>query len=384
MNAAGQPTRVIFNDRVLFRTMTGVGNYSRQLLAALAEHSSEFVMNPYLSTRFKRKEKTGQRGAGNGGKSRAGLSLARPLIQGGLALLFRWDARGHGLYHEPNHVPLRSTLPTVTTVHDISVLEHPEWHPADRVRWYERDFSRGAARTTRFIAASEYTKSRMAELLGIAADRIDVTYQAPRAAFVPQSLEVIQRVLSERRLPPRFFLFVGTLEPRKNVAGLLKAFTALPQNVRETCPLVLIGGAGWQLNRVGVDLDELKRRGDIHWLGYLDNEQALAALYSAAAALVWPTWYEGFGLPPLEAMACGCPVIVSNTTSLPEVVGEVGCSLAPEDDDGWIAAMQRAAEDADWRELARTAGLARAATFSWQRCAAETVACYRKALEAAH
>jgi glycosyltransferase involved in cell wall biosynthesis len=392
LSSKGQSIRVIFNDRVLFRTMTGVGKYARQLLRAFEQQRSEFVVEPYLSRRFGKRDSStesdrsspnAKQPASKTKQSGRAVALARPMIQGALALLFRWDSGGFDLYHEPNQVPLRSKLPTVTTVHDLSVLEHPEWHPRDRVRWYERDFTRGAERTTRFITDSRYTQSRMQALLGIAPEKIDVVYLGPGDVYHPQAPETISRVLSKLSLPERFFLFVGTLEPRKNVKGLIEAFDSLPEKTRQAVPLVLIGGAGWQFDHLGVDLDALQSRSDVRWLGYLGDDRDLAALYSAATALVWPSWYEGFGLPPLEAMACGCPVIVSNTTSLPEVIGAVGISLAPDDTAAWTASMQRAAEDESWRAAAQESGIQQAASFSWQRCAAETLSSYARALEAA-
>jgi glycosyltransferase involved in cell wall biosynthesis len=381
------PLRVIFNDRVLFRPLTGVGYYARQLLTALASETDDVRVHPYLSARFNPPTTTTLGGARSQGalarlRARA-TTLLRPAIQAGLAWQFRRSTAGFDLYHEPNHAALWSDLPTVTTVHDLSVLLHPEWHPADRVRWYERDFSRGVRQTTRFIAASDFTRREMVRHLDIPADRIDVTYQAPRPTLAPATPDVTAEVRRRLDLPERFFLYVGTLEPRKNVRGLFESFAALPQHVRSTTPLVLVGGEGWRLEALGIDLDQLHVRDDVRWLGYLNEEATLAALYSSAVALVWPTLYEGFGLPPLEAMTCGCPVLVSDVASLPEVVGDVGHLLPPDDTAAWAAAMLRAAEDDAWRAGERARGLARARTFSWSRCARATIDCYRAALEAA-
>ena len=169
--------------------------------------------------------------------------------------------------------------------------------------------------------------------------------------------------------------------PPKNVPGLLAAFAALPRGLREQNPLVLAGDWGWQTNALADSLHAHDIGGEVRLAGYLPDD-ALAALYSACTALVWPTFYEGFGLPPLEAMACACPVIVSNAASLPEVVGDAGVLLDPRDEPAWTNALRRMVEDADWREQWRQRGLRRAATFSWQRCARETIACYHRALGA--
>lgn len=307
-----------------------------------------------------------------------GATWARRMLQTAYEAAFRLRARGFDLYHEPNHIPVRCSVPTVTTIHDLSVLIHPDWHPADRVRWYERDFEAGVRQTVRLLAASEFTKRELVARLGLSPDRIDVTYQAPRPAFRPADTAVVDEARRRLGLPPQFFLFVGTLEPRKNVAGLLAAFAALPPAVRGRHPLVLAGGWGWKMEALRDQIASHDLAGETHLLGYLGDAD-LAALYTACTALVWPTLYEGFGLPPLEALACGCAVVTSNVASLPEVVGDAGIRLDPYDAPAWTEAMRRVAEDADWRTRWQQAGRARAATFSWSRCARETIACYRAA-----
>ena len=395
--------RIIVNDRVLFRPLTGVGHYARELLGALAGEDAAIDVRGFLSGVFGM-PKRGGRGKTEDGKQTAGryedggghaARTADSGVGGGLRrwvkpwlrqaaggpyrMAFRVAARRYSLYHEPNHVPTRCHTPTVTTIHDLSVLVHPEWHPSDRVRWYERDFDAGVRQTCRFIAVSEFTKSEMVTRLGIPAERIDVTYQAPRPAFVTFDQITATRVRVEHNLPEQFFLFVGTLEPRKNVAGLLEAYGALSADLRRRFPLVLAGGWGWKMDVLPGLLARHGVQNTTRLLGYLSDD-ALAGLYTTCTALVWPTLFEGFGLPPLEAMACGCPVIVSGVTSLPEVVGDAGVLLDPHDLEAWTEAMRRMAEDADWREQWQQRGRERAGTFSWQRCARQTIACYEAAL----
>lgn len=302
----------------------------------------------------------------------------RRVMQGAYASYFRLRARNYGLYHEPNHIPMRCDLPTVTTIHDLSVLVHPEWHPADRVRWYEAEFADGVRQTRRFIAASEFTKREMIERLGISSEKVDVTYQAPRQSFAQREREVTASVLHAHGAPKRYFLYVGTLEPRKNVTGLLDAYADLPAAIRHEHPLLIVGAWGWKQEELRRKLAERGLANAVRLMGYLRDEE-LACFYSACTAFVWPTLYEGFGLPPLEAMACGAPVIVSNVTSLPEVVGEAGVLLDPNLTSAWREAMNRAADDADWRKSVRSMSLEQAGRFSWGRCVEQTVACYRAA-----
>ena len=366
-----------------------MGHYVAQLLGALPRERDAVAVEPFLAAflpapkpRMKAYRGTTHRPAKPSLVQRARSSWwLRRVLQGAYRTAFRARACGYDLYHEPNHIPIRCGVPTVTTIHDLSVLLHPTWHPADRVRWYEREFAAGVRQTRRFIAASEFTKREMIQHLGLSPDVIDVTYQAPRPAFRPADADAARRICRQLGLPARFFLFVGTLEPRKNVPGLLAAFAALPRGLREQNPLVLAGDWGWQTNALADSLHAHDIGGEVRLAGYLPDD-ALAALYSACTALVWPTFYEGFGLPPLEAMACACPVIVSNAASLPEVVGDAGVLLDPRDEPAWTNELRRMVEDADWREQWRQRGLRRAATFSWQRCARETIACYHRALGA--
>jgi alpha-1,3-rhamnosyl/mannosyltransferase len=309
----------------------------------------------------------------------------RRAIQIAYGQTFRWKTRGrYDIYHEPNHVPVRSKLPTVTTIHDLSVIVHPEWHPADRVKWYESAFEAGLRQSRRFIAASEFTKREMVARLNIDPDKIDVTYQGPRDDFTPQSSTTIANVRQAMDLPEHFFLYVGTLEPRKNVEGLLDAFARLPADLRHEHPLLIAGAWGWKAEQLRTKIDAHKVAGEVRLLGYMHDRQ-LAALYSACTALVWPTFYEGFGLPPLEAMACGAPVIVSDVASLPEVVGNAGVKLPPDETQAWTEALERAANersgaDESAAERRRQSSLEQAALFSWQRCTSETIESYRRAI----
>ncbi len=385
-------TGVILNDRVLFQSLTGVGNYVQALLDALRTGPEAPDVRPFLSSLIgapARPAATALRPAApadaraaRSGRPRRVRRWLRPALLRAYATGFRWAARRSALYHEPNHIPIRCDCPTITTIHDLSVLLHPQWHPADRVRWYERDFARGVAQTKRFLAVSEYTRQELVNRLNIAPDRIDVTPLAPRPAFQPQPAERVAACRRDFALPERFFLFVGTLEPRKNVAGLLAAYGALPASVRRAHPLVLAGGWGWNTAELAERLRAGSRSDDVRLLGYVGDD-VLASLYTTATALVWPTYYEGFGLPPLEALACGCPVIVSNVTSLPEVVGDAGVLLDPLDVAAWTAALRRMVEDAAWRAEWQRRGPERAARFSWARCAALTRAAYERVLRGA-
>lgn len=389
--AEASPLRVVIDDRPLRRTLTGVGNYIAQLLLHFPAPDNTLRIEPFVFGRLSRRDwraRVAQQAAGDPSRPAGAGDVGggrkpwwvRSAVQSAYGHVFRWKTRHDHVYHEPNHVPTRCNLPTITTIHDLSVLVHPQWHPADRVRWYERDFAAGVRQTRRFLAASEFTRREMIRLLSIPAERIDVTYQAPRAAFRPLDEATLAPLRHRLDLPPRFFAYVGTLEPRKNLPGLLDAYAALPDRQRRACPLLIAGAWGWKADVIREKLSERGIAGEVRLLGFLHDDE-LAGLYTACAGLVWPTFYEGFGLPPLEAMACGAPVIVSNAASLPEVVGEAGVLLDPRDTQAWTAAMSRALEDENWRENLGRRGLAQAAKFSWRRCAEGTIAAYRATWE---
>jgi glycosyltransferase involved in cell wall biosynthesis len=235
-----------------------------------------------------------------------------------------------------------------------------------------------ARRAARVIAVSAHTASDVVARLGVPPERVAVVPNAVGEEFRP---EPDARVLAEFRaakgLPERFVLFVGTLEPRKNVAGLLRAFARVAAAEPEV-PLVIAGGKGWLYDEIFALHKQLGLGDRVRFTGYAAAEE-LPRLYAAATVFVYPSFYEGFGLPPLEAMACGTPVVASNASSLPEVVGEAGLTVDPRDEGALAAALLLLLRDPDRRAALRAAGLARAAGFSWARTVRETRAVYESA-----
>jgi glycosyltransferase involved in cell wall biosynthesis len=383
------PVRVMLNDRCLRNPQTGVGVYVTQLLAALPQAAPDVQILPFYSTYLKSPALAGPMASQpavppSPPRSRRVPWTVRRLAQDVYNAAFEatGSLRGYRVYHEPNHIPMPWHGPILTTVHDLSVLRHPEWHPADRAAWYEQDFDAGLARTHHFIAVSEFTRREMVEMLGIKPERITVIHEAARSIFRPRPAEETRAWLTAHRLPADYFLYVGTIEPRKNLPGLLEAYASLSPQLRSQSALLIAGMHGWARETV----DALGRRlgiGDrVIPLGYVSDDD-LAMLYAAARALVWPTFYEGFGLPPLECMASGTPVITSNCSSLPEVVGEAGLLIDPHDPAAIADAMRRIAEDPDLADTLRRQGLERSRQFSWSQCAAEHAQLYRRlALEA--
>jgi len=256
-------------------------------------------------------------------------------------------------------------MPSVVTAHDLAIYRNPEWFPDGQWLSVQHVVPRSLRRADRVICVSNSTARDVAALLGVPHDRLRVVPLGVDPAFRPQPPEVIAGVRRRLDLPERFCLFVSTIEPRKNLPVLLDAWAHLEDRL----PLVVAGATGWRAQEIEAKLE--RANGDVRRLGTVARED-LPALYSAAACLCHPAWYEGFGLPPLEAMACGTPVVASDRSSLPEVVGDAGLLVDPADPDAWTEALERVLGDEALRDDLRRRGRARAASFTWTRTARET------------
>ena len=389
---------VLINDLCLFRPRTGVAGYVGQLLehAAQAETGIQLLrlsqtpaggplrllFQAYAAQRQSEEPLRGTvarwplwRKA-----SREALRVAK---QFGHALVDRYLASigrlaSWPLYHEPDGLPLGISAPTVTTIHDLSVLLYPHWHPRHRVRTYERKFRAGLARTRLFLTDAEFTKTELVRHVGIARERIHVVPLAPRPVFRPLPPDETATALARLGLPEHYLLFLGTIEPRKNVVGLLHAYATLPDSLRRQYPLMLAGGWGWRSSRVQQMLSQPPWRDSVRWLGYLSDAD-LVAVTNGAGAVVYPSFYEGFGLPPLEAMACDTPVITTHAGSLAEVIGDAALIVEPHDESQLARAIEQMLRDPQTAEEYRQRGRARLDRFSWSHTVRQTVEAYRLA-----
>jgi glycosyltransferase involved in cell wall biosynthesis len=193
----------------------------------------------------------------------------------------------------------------------------------------------------------------------------------------PLAQEETAPILAQLGLPPQYLLYLGTIEPRKNVLRLMQAYCTLPESLRRRWPLLLVGGWGWNTKETADYFhNRARHRGVIH-LGYV-KDRYLAAVYNGARALIYPSLYEGFGLPPLEMMACGGAVITSTAGALVETVGRKAHLVESQDDQGWRDALMRVVQDNEWWQMLRTDAVQVAEPFTWDRCAGETLAVYRR------
>ena len=285
------------------------------------------------------------------------------------------------VYHAPNFMPLHFSGPTVITVHDLSFLRYPETHPAERVRVMNRRVPKAIASCDYVLVDSEFVRQEVLEVYGPPPEKVITTHLGVSERFRPMASEETRAVLERHGLAHgRYVLSVGTLEPRKNLNGTLEAFARLPAALRAGYPLALVGMVGWHMERLAPRLRQLSAGGSVRTLGYVPDDD-LPYLYAGAGAFIYPSMYEGFGLPVLEALAAGVPVVTSNRASLKEVAGTEAAALEPDDFDGLTAALRKALEHDAGDAAGRARRIAWARTFTWERCAEQTLAVYRRALE---
>ena len=290
------------------------------------------------------------------------------------------DARrvGADLLHYPANVGnLRRGMRQIVTIHDLSFLHHPEWFRAGRALYYRHGVARSVRLAERVITVSQATADDVRSRFALGADKVRAVPNGLDKRFRPASPEAQARAREQYRLPDRFLLYVGTHEPRKNLPRLVRAWSAVAGN----CPLdlVLAGRQGWKTEPIRREAEASPSRDRIHFPGYIEDAD-LPALLSAARAFVYPSLFEGFGLPVLEAMACEVPVVAADTSSLPEVAGDAAFLVDPLDEGALGAALVRIATDAALRQDLRKKGIDRAKRFSWDRTAEQTLDVYREVL----
>jgi glycosyltransferase involved in cell wall biosynthesis len=283
------------------------------------------------------------------------------------------------LYHEPNFMPLAVDMPTVITVHDLSVLMHPEWHPVERVRDYERKFYSAVPKARHIITPTEAVRKEVISQLGISPDKVTAVVEGPRSHFKPLPAEVVHASLKQLDLAPGFFLCLGTLEPRKNLKMLMQAYVDLPRGIREKHPLVLAGGWGWRTEDIREYYENVGKPAGVRALGYVDDA-LLPVLCNGALAMFYPSFYEGFGLPPIEMLNCGGAVVASTAETLVEVLGGQAMLIDPYDVPAWRDAMVALATEPARVQALRANASQFAQRYTWDKAAIGTWEVYRKAV----
>jgi glycosyltransferase involved in cell wall biosynthesis len=288
------------------------------------------------------------------------------------------------LLHSPHYTrPVRLPCASVVTFHDMTFFLYPHLHTLSKRLYFPQAIRLSARKANALIADSESTRQDAIRLLGISPERIYTVPLGVSPAFRPvREAERLEAVRQRYSLPEHFILYVGLVEPRKNLPMLLRAYRRLQdyqhqQGGAVAVPLVIVGRSGWRTEQVFDLVNALAIKEKVHFSGYVPAVD-LPIVYNLADVFVYPSLYEGFGLPPLEAMACGTPVITTAVSSMPEHVGQAGVLIPPQDEGALFQALVAVLEDPDLRRQLAKKGPERAAQFSWNRTALETLNVYRR------
>ncbi len=366
----------------LLTPLTGVGHYTFELARALARlaPSDQFELvapSPFPSSIIEDIRL-------NGPANLRAVNTEASSIRGrrwwtvGLPLYLRKASLD--LFHGTNYeVPLWSKRRSVLTIHDLSIMLHADTHRADLARRARRRLPLMARSASTIITAAESVRREIAEHLHVKADRVRVTPFAPRSSFQRMPAEQANQTKQRLGIEDEFILFVGTVEPRKNLLTLVRAFDRILRRTSRRPQLVVVGAEGWLMDDLFAFIKESSISDRLRLTGYLDDGD-LRALYSSCTVFVYPSIYEGFGLPPLEAMACGAPVIASNIATFQETLGSAAEFVEPNDVEALAASIVGILGDEDRRRTLSRGGLEQAAKFSWERTAQLTLGVYREVL----
>jgi glycosyltransferase involved in cell wall biosynthesis len=364
----------------------GVSNYSRHLLTALGRLVEARAI-PHRFTAFLHADDFAAAGIN---LRRTSSRLENPSLRIAweqsvlpLELAFIQADVVHGLV---NVLPLATQRPGVVTVHDLSFLRLPELFPPYKRAYLTALCRVSVARAQQIIAVSRQTANDLALAWGVDGERVLIAPNGVDSRFVPGTPALASSFRHKRALPERYWLYLGTLEPRKNLSMLLTAFARWRQNgspADQDVHLILAGGKGWYYDTIFAQAETLGLTEIVHFPGFVPDDE-LPAWYRAAELFVYPSRYEGFGLPVVEAMACGTPVICSNAPGVREVAGDAAIQVPPDDVEAWVASFSLAATQPEMLVELRSMGLARAKRFTWETAAAVTIDAYERAAHKPH
>jgi len=366
--------KIGINGIPLTKRLTGVGFYTYNLLLNLAKLFPETEYDLFLPRR-----------------SLVPLNLPNlkpifcPFVKGIIweqtRLSHECRRRGVDLLHCTNYiVPIISQTPIVLTIHDLAVLRYPQTHPWKRRFKHQLLLRRSIEKAKLIIAVSRFTAQEISSIFHFPGERVKVVYEGVSPFFFPwKDEDRLNQIRKRYNLPSKFILYVGTLEPRKNISSLLLAFEMLKSQRKFPHKLVITGDKGWIYGEIIKTWKRMEIKREVIFTGYIPIAD-LPGLYGLAQLFVYPSIYEGFGLPPLEAMACGTPVVVSNGSSLPEVVGEAGIIVDPKRPESICQGMERVLGNSSLQSQLRDKGLKRVKEFTWEKTAQMTQKIYEEVL----
>ena len=374
MHKSHNKFRIAIDTSIIHVNNTGIGNYVKKLCQHLPAGDSamefDFISTPWIT-----------KGKMNGVSLKL-ENFYRDVVWTHYALPRKIKTDDYDLLHSPSFSsPLSSKCPMVTTFHDMTPIIFPDFFKPWHRRHAKYMLKRVARENEMIIAVSQNTKNDLIRLFNIEAHKIKVIYPGVNSTFLrPVSSSKLQNVLKQYNLhEKKYILYVGTLEPRKNIVTLLHTFSNLLLRNKIDLTLVLVGGKGWYFEEIFTKIQHLNLVNRVFVADYVPARH-LPYIYHGAQLFVFPSLYEGFGFPPLEAMACGTPVCVSNVSSLPEVVGEAGILIDDWNSDRTMHEILKLITDNEYNRYYSEQGMARAAKFSWDHCISETLNLYKTIL----
>ncbi len=363
--------RIGIDARMLAYRRGGISRYIAHLLPALAAIDAE---NEYRVLRHRR-DRSRQEAGPNFRRVTVWTPCHHPLERWALGMEvfpLRLD-----LLHSPDFIPPAFGAERfVVTVHDLNFLYYPQFLTNESRRYYNDQIAWAVSHADHILADSEATRADLIRLLNVPPEKVTTVYLGVDPIFRPLPPDQIGATLARYGLTPGYLLFVGTLEPRKNLPGLLTAYHILRSGGATRAPFVIAGSRGWLYEEIFARVEALGLEEHVRFLENVTDED-LPALYGGAALLAMPSFYEGFGLPALEAMACGTPVVVSDRGSLPEVAGDAAVVVDPDSPKAIAAGMAQVLQDPALRDRLREKGLTHAARFTWEETARKTLEVYR-------
>ncbi len=366
--------RIGIDARIIAYRRGGIANYVRHLIPALAALDPE---TDYRVLRHRR-DRTRSEAEPNVRRATVWTPCHHRLERWALGVEItplRLD-----LLHSPDFIPPAfGARHFVITVHDLNFLYYPQFLTAESLRYYNDQIAWAVAHADHILADSEATRADLIRLLHVPPEKVTTVHLGIDPVFRPLPPDPVRETLARYGLTPGYLLFVGTLEPRKNLPGLLTAYRILRDRVKPSSPLVIVGSRGWLYEEIYARVESLRLENHVRFV-YDVADDDLPALYNGAALLVMPSFYEGFGLPALEAQACGTPVVISDRGSLPEVAGAAAVTVNPDDPEDIAAGIARVLNDPDLQAALRAAGPAHAARFTWEQAARRTLSVYRQIL----
>jgi len=381
--AAADSVNLIFNVDAITQPLTGIGRYALRLAQGLKDHSAitnvryfsayQWIDDPQNALDSNRFVAFMRRHVPTKRLAMRAYFVARQQVLNSLARQY-----DDYVLHSPNYLLFEHNGPRVCTVHDLSWMHFPNYHPVERVDIMRRRMPRTLEIADMVVTDSEFVRREVIDLFSIDPLRVRAVPLGVDSAFRPRTAAETQTALAALGVRHgTYLLALATLEPRKNLGRLLDAYEGLGPALRQRYPLVLAGAKGWRAQGLVDRIDRLASRNEAIRLGFV-SEETLPHLLAGARALAFPSIYEGFGLPPLEAMASGVPVVASVASSIPEVTGDAALLVDAQDVEGLREALEVALTDETWRADASARGIARARRFRWQACVDATVQIYRE------